>query len=86
MNFETIKVQEDGPVGRLGLNRPESLNPLSRTTLRELEEAARWFDKRPGVRVVIVSVVGITAVEIQPAKAPAHVELMCPFVEDRAPP
>ena len=55
MNFETLKVSEKGALGRLTLARPESLNALSRTTLRELEQAARWFDDRPDVRVVIVS-------------------------------
>ena len=42
--FETIKVDVDGAVGRLTLNRPERLNAIGATMLRELAEAARWFD------------------------------------------
>jgi enoyl-CoA hydratase/3-hydroxypropionyl-coenzyme A dehydratase len=36
------------------LNRPERLNAMSSTTLRELAEAAHWFDSQTEVRVVIV--------------------------------
>ena len=55
MKFETLKVSEEGALGRLTLARPESLNALSRKTLSEIEQAARWFDDRLDVRVVIVS-------------------------------
>ena len=58
MTFETILVTADGPIGRLTLNRPERLNAISGTMLREIAEAARWFDARPEVRVVIVSGAG----------------------------
>ena len=44
MNFKTLKVEIDGPLGRLTLNRPERLNAMNATMLRELVEAARWFD------------------------------------------
>jgi hypothetical protein len=56
--FETIKVVVDGTVGRLTLNRPERLNAIGATMLRELEEAARWFDTHHDLRVVIVSGAG----------------------------
>lgn len=55
MTFTTIEVDADGPRGRLELNRPDKRNPLSATTLAELAEAARWFDDRPEVKVVVVS-------------------------------
>jgi enoyl-CoA hydratase/carnithine racemase len=55
MTFSTIEVQTEGALGRLTLNRPEKLNPLSLRTLSELAEAARWFDERDDVKVVIVS-------------------------------
>ncbi len=55
MNFETIKVSTQGPVGRLILNRPERLNAMGVTMLQELIEAAHAFDREPEVRVVIVS-------------------------------
>jgi enoyl-CoA hydratase/carnithine racemase len=55
MQFETIVVKSDGPLGRLILNRPDRLNALGPTMLQELAEAARWFDRQEEVRVVIVS-------------------------------
>ncbi len=54
MDFSTLEVHADGEVGELVLARPERLNALSATVLRELREAARWFDARPEVRVVVV--------------------------------
>lgn len=56
--FETLRVEAEGAVGRLTLDRPEKLNPLSSTALAELAAAARWFDERPTVKVVIVSGAG----------------------------
>jgi enoyl-CoA hydratase/carnithine racemase len=52
--FETLTVEADGPVGRLWLSRPDTLNPLSTGALEELATAARWFDSRRDVRVVVV--------------------------------
>jgi enoyl-CoA hydratase/carnithine racemase len=58
MNFETLAVEVSGRIGRLTLNRPERLNAMNSTMLRELAEAARWFGTQPDVRVVIVSGAG----------------------------
>ncbi len=58
MNCETIKVEVIGPLGRLTLNRPARLNAMNATMLRELVEAARWFDDHRELRVVIVSGAG----------------------------
>lgn len=52
--FETIAVAVDGARGELWLDRPDKLNPLSSQALRELEEAARWFDRHPDLKVVVV--------------------------------
>jgi enoyl-CoA hydratase len=54
MNFETLNIDSNGPIGHLTLNRPQQLNAMNSTMLRELAEAARWFDTQPEVRVVIV--------------------------------
>jgi enoyl-CoA hydratase/carnithine racemase len=56
--FETLFTKVDGAIGHLTLNRPKKLNPLSTATLRELADAARWFDEQPEVRVVIVGGAG----------------------------
>lgn len=53
--FETLLVEAEGAIGRITLNRPEKLNPLSTQTLQELAGAARYFDERPEVKIVIVS-------------------------------
>ena len=53
-DFETLLVAADDRIGRITLNRPDSLNPLSTTCLEELAAAADWFNARPEVRVVIV--------------------------------
>lgn len=53
--FETLRVAADGPVGRMTLARPQRLNALSRQTLIDLANAARWFDARREVKVVVVS-------------------------------
>ena len=56
--FETIAVAEDGPVGRLTLDRPEYLNPISTATLVEIADAAHWFDRHSRASVVVVSGAG----------------------------
>lgn len=56
--FQTIKAEVDGPLGRLTLNRPEQLNAIDATMLHELVEAARWFDGHHDLRVVILSGAG----------------------------
>lgn len=53
--FEEIEVTVTGARGELHLNRPEKLNPLSPRGLRELIEAAGWFDAHPDLKVVVVS-------------------------------
>jgi enoyl-CoA hydratase/carnithine racemase len=57
-DFETIIAEVDGPRGRLTLNRPDRLNAIGATMLKELAEAARWFDEHRDLRVVIVSGAG----------------------------
>ena len=54
MQFDTIDVEVDGSTATLLLNRPEKLNPLSVHTIYELEEAARWLDRQPDLKVVVV--------------------------------
>lgn len=52
----TVALDDDG-IGTLTLARPEHLNPLGTTTLAEIADAARWFD-REHARVVIVTGAG----------------------------
>ena len=50
----TASVRPDGRVGELLLDTPAKLNPLSTSTLRSIESAARWFDTHDDLRVVVV--------------------------------
>ena len=52
--FATLTVAVEGRIGRLTLNQPRNLNPLGNDTLRELAEAATWFDSTD-VPIVVVT-------------------------------
>jgi enoyl-CoA hydratase/carnithine racemase len=56
--FATIALELDGPLGRITLNRPDRLNAVGATMMRELIAAAAFFDSRLDVRVVILSGAG----------------------------
>jgi enoyl-CoA hydratase/carnithine racemase len=56
--FEEIEVTVDGVRGDLRLNRPCRLNALSPQALRELADAAAWFDGHPDLKVVTVTGAG----------------------------
>jgi len=58
MPFTTIEVRDLGATGAITLNRPQQLNPLGLRTLRELAQAARWFDERAQVKVVVLAGAG----------------------------
>lgn len=56
--FSTLTVSTDAAVGRLTLDRPAKLNPLSWQCLAEITDAARWFDSQSEIKAVIVSGAG----------------------------
>ncbi len=56
--FTTLTVSAEGAVGRLTLDRPEKLNPLSWQCLAEIADAARWFDSKREVKAVVVTGAG----------------------------
>jgi len=53
-SFETVRIEVEGELGFLTLDRPDRLNAMNGTMLAELAEAAYWFDRNLDVRVVIV--------------------------------
>ncbi|MCV7257072.1 enoyl-CoA hydratase/isomerase family protein [Mycobacterium shimoidei] len=55
MDFSQIEVTVDGARAAITLNRPDKLNPLSTTALRELAQAARQLDTLAGVKVVVIA-------------------------------
>lgn len=58
MEFDTLDVRLEAPVGRLRLNRPDKRNAITETMLREIATAAGVFDDHPDVRAVIVDGAG----------------------------
>ena len=53
--FETLETSVEDTIGRLTLNRPQRLNALCLQLLKELADAAEWFNQQPSVRAVIVT-------------------------------
>lgn len=56
MAFETIRVQSEGPITTLTIDRPKALNALSSQVIRELDEAVPKLPS--GTRVVIFTGAG----------------------------
>lgn len=53
MNYDTVLVERDGPVGWLVFNRPSAANAMNALMMAELETAWRELDGDPGVRVIV---------------------------------
>lgn len=54
-NYETILVESKHRVGYITLHRPEALNALNSTLIRELVEAAQAFDEDPGIGAIVLT-------------------------------
>lgn len=54
MSFETIRVERDGPVARVTIDRPEKRNALNATVRRELAEALEELAGDEGVRASVL--------------------------------
>jgi len=52
--FSVVRVESDGAIGELVLDRPEKLNALSLAVLEEVVAAAEWFSSRSEIKVVVV--------------------------------
>jgi enoyl-CoA hydratase/carnithine racemase len=52
-DFSTLRVEVDGAIGRMTLTQGDKLNPLGTVPLREIAEAARWFDTTSAHVVVV---------------------------------
>jgi len=58
VNYETVLVERDGPVGWLVFNRPAAANAMNATMMAELETAWSELDADPDVRVIVNTGVG----------------------------
>ena len=55
MSYETIKVETNGRVGVITLNRPKALNALNTQLMREVVQAAEAFDEDAKVGCIVVT-------------------------------
>jgi len=53
MNYETLLVERDGPVGWLIFDRPQAANAMDARMMHELEGAWLELDRDPDVRVIV---------------------------------
>jgi enoyl-CoA hydratase/carnithine racemase len=51
--FELLRLQSDGSIARLSLNRPRRLNALSPQLMHEIIAACRWLAARGDLRIVL---------------------------------
>ncbi len=55
MAYETILVEQRGPVGLVTLNRPKQLNALNSQVIAEIEQALTAFDADPAIAAVVIT-------------------------------
>lgn len=55
MPFETIELNQQGPVGIITLNRPDKLNSINKTMLIELETALNQLEANEAIYTVILN-------------------------------
>ena len=55
MSFETIKLDQQGPVAIISLNRPGKLNAINKTMLLELDAALNDIEKNDSVYTVVIN-------------------------------
>lgn len=58
MNFSSILIEVDGPVGILTLNKPDRHNAFDETLIAEITAGLRQLEADPEVRVVVLSATG----------------------------
>lgn len=56
--YETIRLESEGPVGILTLNRPETLNAIDKRMLNELQHALDDVEGDHGLRALVVTGAG----------------------------
>lgn len=53
--FETLKLEREGPIVNLVLNRPAQLNAINQEMLRDLWEACEAIERDPAIKVVTLT-------------------------------
>ncbi len=57
-DYETLRVERDGGVTLVTIDRPERMNAINSVMMVELEEFWDWFDADPGQRVAVMTGAG----------------------------
>ena len=55
MTPTTLKITREGRVGRIAIHRPDALNALNGTVMREMLAAATAMDRDPGIGCLVVT-------------------------------
>ena len=55
MTFDTLLTAVDGQVGKLTLNRPESMNALNQQMMREVKSVIDGWDRDPQIRAIVLT-------------------------------
>ena len=55
MYFESIKLDQQGPVSIISLTRPQKLNAINKTMLLELDAALDDIEKNDSVYTVVIN-------------------------------
>ena len=55
MNYENIRVQNEGLIQTITINSPSKLNALNRSTIQELSEALKTADSNNNIRVIVLT-------------------------------
>jgi enoyl-CoA hydratase len=82
--YSTILVDEQGPIARVTLNRPEKRNPIGAVTCGELVHALGALKAAPSVRVVVLTGAGkvfSAGGDLSAMQAPADGERRASLVE-----
>lgn len=61
MGFQNLRLETQGPLARVTIDRTEKLNALNRETLQELDEAFRKIGEDPRIGAVILTGAGTKA-------------------------
>lgn len=57
-NYQSLKVEQQGAIAHVMINRPDKLNAMNAAFWTEIIEAFDWVDQTDSVRVVVVSGAG----------------------------
>ena len=82
MNYETIRVEKEGAVDWLTLNRPDQLNTLNLQMVTELRDYFGKLQEDPTVRIVVMRGAGrafCAGLDIKDATERREQNAICPF-------